>query len=90
LIEETTVEDSSELEKLITEGLGIDFRDHFAIQNWWFSTYTALAPFPEEQYRFRDVFISDFGTPEKQIERGIEILNDVVDCLIPPPSCASM
>jgi hypothetical protein len=84
------MEDSSELEKLIAEGLGIDFRDHLAIQKWWFSTYMALAPFPEEQYGFKDVFLSDFGTPEKQIERGLEILNEVVDRLIPPhpvPRC---
>ena len=80
------MEDLSELEKLIAEGLGIDYRDHFAIQNWWFSTYTALAPFPQEQYRFKDVFLSDFGIPEKQIERGLEILNDVVDRLKAPHS----
>jgi hypothetical protein len=75
------MEQELELEKLIIEGLAIDFRDHLAIQNWWSSTYMALAPFPEEQYRFKDVFVSDFGTPEKQIEKGLEILNDVVDHL---------
>jgi hypothetical protein len=78
------MEQELELEKLIIEGLAIDFRDHLAIQNWWFSTYKALAPFPEEQYRFKDVFLNDFGTPEKQIETGLEILNDVVDRLKPP------
>jgi len=78
------MEGPSELEKLIAEGFGIDFRDQVAIQNWWFSTYLALTAFPEEQYRFKDVFLSDFLVPEKQIERGLEILNEVLESLNGP------
>ncbi len=80
------METELELEKLISEALQIDFRDHWAIVKWWYSTYVALTPFPDEKCRFKGVFASEFVTPEEQIERGLEILNEVADRLkVPRP-----
>jgi hypothetical protein len=80
-----------ELEKLFEEGLRIDCGDYLAVEKWWYETYRALTAFPEEQYSFRDVFVTVFSTPEEQIERGLEILNELVDRLkawdlLPPRS----
>jgi hypothetical protein len=79
LAKEKTVEDPSELEKLIEEGLYIDFRDYSAIQNWLDRSFIALDPFSEERHRLEPVCPSGFASPEEKIEKVLEILNDVAD-----------
>ncbi len=70
-----------ELEEIIVQGLQIDPRNYSAVQNWLETTFSALAPFPEERHRLESSYFSWAASPEEKIEQGLQILNDAVDSL---------
>ncbi len=71
-----------ELEEIIVQGLQIDPRNYSAIQSSLETTFSALAPFPEERRRLKSAYFGGTAYPEEKIEQGLQILNDAVDRLI--------
>jgi len=84
------MEDLFELEKLIEQGLQVNFRDYSAVESWLDRAHMALTAFSEERHRFELACFSDLASPGEKVEKGLEILNVAADRLTyphPEPLC---